>query len=71
MKPNYKLTQSQKALIALYGPMFANTGGNDIIELIERPGVNFQNNFVVASLQVACISQVILLETLAAEGLLK
>jgi len=31
-----KLSEEQKAIVAEYGHMFNNTGGNDIVELIER-----------------------------------
>lgn len=65
-----KLSKEQKALVAEYGHLFSNTGGNDIVELIEREGVNYFNNMIVAELQGCCYSQVILLQQLKKAGLL-
>lgn len=64
------LSDRQKAIIVKYGEYFNNTGGNDIVELIEREGVNYFNNVIVAELQGYCVSQVLLLEHLINEGLL-
>jgi hypothetical protein len=60
----------QKAIVAEYGHLFNSTGGNDIVELIEREGVNYFNNVVVAELQGCCLAQVILLQRLKRAGLL-
>lgn len=53
-----------------YGHLFTNTGGNDPIELIEREGVNYFNNPLVAELQGSCYSQTILLLKLKELGML-
>ena len=65
-----KLSKEQKALVAEYGHLFSNTGGNEIVELIEREGVNYFNNVIVSELQGCCYSQVILLQQLKKAGLL-
>lgn len=65
-----KLTEEQKQLVAQYGHMFHNTGGNDIVELMEREGVTYFANPVVAELQGSCWSQTQLLQRLRAQGLL-
>lgn len=67
-KVNYPLSDEQKALIVEFGAYFTNTGGNEIIELLERPGVNFYNNHVVAALQVSCYSQLLMLQGLRRAG---
>jgi hypothetical protein len=66
-----KLSKEQKSLVKAYGHLFNNTGGNDVVELIERPGVTFANNMVAATLQVCCYAQVLLLQSLKKNGLLK
>jgi len=63
-----KLSEEQKAIVAEYGHMFNNTGGNDIVELIERDDVNYFNNVIVAELQGCCYSQVLLLQALRKAG---
>lgn len=60
-----KLTDEQKALVTSYGHLFNNTGGNDVVELIERKGVTYFNNALVAELQACYQSQLRLLEQLA------
>ena len=65
-----KLTDEQKAIVAEYKHLFNNTGGNDIVELIERDDVNYFNNMVVAELQGCCLSQVCLIQRLKQEGLM-
>ena len=65
-----KLSQEQREIIQEYGHLFVSTGGNDIIELIERVGVNYANSPVVAELQGSCYSQIQLLQKLRAGGLL-
>ena len=65
-----KLTQEQRDIVTKYGYLFVNTGGNDIIELVERDGVNYFNNPVVAELQGSCYSQIQLLLKLRDAGLL-
>lgn len=65
-----KLTEEQKGLVVEFGHLFHNTGGNDIVELMEREGVTYFNNPVVAELQGACWSQTVLLQRLRAQGLL-
>lgn len=66
-----KLSDEQKKLVAQYGHLFENTGGNEIVELVERPGVNYFNNPVVAELQGSCYSQIKLLQQLKQLDLLK
>jgi hypothetical protein len=66
-----KLSKEQKSLVKAYGRLFNNTGGNDIVELIERPDVNYFNNVIVAELQGCCYAQVQLLQSLKKNGLLK
>lgn len=65
-----KLTDVDKALIAKYGHFFTNTGGNDIVELIERTGVNYFNNPVAAELQGSCSAQLWLVRRFIAEGVI-
>ncbi len=65
-----ELSDNQKAIITEYGSLFNNTGGNNIIELIERKGINYFNNCIVAELQGCCYSQTLLLERLRKEGFL-
>lgn len=65
-----KLSDEQKEIVADYGHLFNNTGGNDVLELIEREGVNYFNNPVVAELQGCCLAQVLLIQQLKREGLL-
>ena len=67
--PDKKLTVADKALIKKYGELFNNTGGNDIVELLERTDANLQNNAVVVLLQVACSAQLALLHALKADGI--
>lgn len=64
------LTEEQQELVREYGHLFASTGGNNIIELVEREGVNYFNNPVVAELQGSCYSQILLLQRLKEAGLL-
>lgn len=65
-----QLTDNEKAIVAAYGPMFRNTGGNDIVELIERADLNYFSNAIGASLQASCRSQLHLLQELEEKGLL-
>lgn len=65
-----KLTDVQKQLVNEYGHLFHNTGGNDIVELMEREGVTYFANPVVAELQGACWSQTVLLQRMLEQGLL-
>jgi len=46
-----KLSEEQKVIVKKYGHLFCNTGGNEIVELIEREGVTHFNNAIVAELQ--------------------
>uniref|UniRef100_A0A6H1ZKB7 Uncharacterized protein n=2 Tax=viral metagenome TaxID=1070528 RepID=A0A6H1ZKB7_9ZZZZ len=64
------LSPEQREIALQYGHLFHNSGGNDPIELIEREGVNYFNNPLVAELQGSCWSQVVLLQKLKALGLL-
>jgi hypothetical protein len=66
-----KLTDAEKEIISKYGHLFNNTGGNDIVELIERDGVSYFNNVIVAEMQGCLYSQVCLIKRLIAEGFLK
>ena len=66
-----KLTPKDKKVISKYGKYFHNTGGNEICELIERTGVNYFNNPIVCELQGSAVSQLILLNKLIHDGLLK
>lgn len=65
-----KLTDEQKQLVEEYGHLFHNTGGNDIVELMERDDVTYFANPVVAELQGSCWSQTVLLQRLQGQGLL-
>lgn len=65
-----KLTAEQKELVDEFGHLFHNTGGNDIVELMEREGVTYFANPVVAELQGSCWSQTVLLQRLQELGLL-
>ena len=65
-----KLTDEQKAIVEKYGNLFCNTGGNGIVELIEREGVTYFNNAVVAELQGCCYSQLILIQRLIENGMM-
>ena len=65
-----KMTAEELAVVEQYGHMFVSTGGNDPAELIQREGVNYFNNPLVAELQGACYSQVQLILKLRKEGLL-
>jgi hypothetical protein len=65
-----KLSEKQKELIHRYSAIFSAAGGNDIVELCERKGVNYFNNPVVAEMQGCCWAQVHLLERLVEEGML-
>lgn len=66
-----KLTQEEKEIVKKYGEYFVNTGGNEIVEIIERNGVNYFNNPVAAELQGSCYSQLLLIKRLLKEKLLK
>jgi hypothetical protein len=63
-------TDAQKQIIQQFGPYFYNTGGNDILELVQRTGVTYFNNPVVSELQGCCVSQIFLIQRLLHEGLL-
>ena len=65
-----KLTDKQKKIIDSYGVLFNNTGGNNIIELLEREGITYFNNPILAEIQGCCFSQLRLLETLQENELL-
>jgi hypothetical protein len=66
-----KLTAEQDKIARKYGKYFNNTGGNDVVELAERPGVTFFNNYIVAELQGCMWAQIGLIQTLIKEGLMK
>jgi len=66
-----KLSEKQKAIVKKYGHLFCNTGGNDIVELVEREGVTYFNNAIVAELQGCCYSQVLLIQALIAEKIIR
>jgi hypothetical protein len=65
-----KTTDKQKELIKTYEHLFNNTGGDDVLELLERTDINLQNNVIATILQSCCGSQLKLLETLEQHGLL-
>ena len=65
-----KLSPEQLALVHEYGHLFHNTGGNEVVELMERQGVTYFSNPVVAELQGACWGQLIRLQRLQAAGVL-
>ena len=65
-----KLTEGDLIVIKNYGHLFNSTGGNDIVELIERKGVNYFNNPIVAELQGCCTAQLNLIKKLIAEDYL-
>jgi hypothetical protein len=64
------LNPEQRAIVKKFGHMIVSTGGNDVIELVEREGVNYFNNPLVAELQGSCYSQIQLLMKLQDAGLL-
>jgi len=66
-----KLSKAQKKIVADYGHLFNNTGGNDIVELIERDVVELHALEIAAELQGCCYSQVLLILQLQENGLLK
>jgi hypothetical protein len=59
-----KLTGREKDIVERFGALFTNHGGNDIVDLIEREGVTYFSNPVVAEMQGACFAQVRLLTQL-------
>ena len=65
-----KLTDTQKEFINRWKHLVVNTGGNDVIELAERTGVDIMTNAPVALLQSCVRSQIILLLKLQNEGIL-
>ena len=65
-----KLTDEEREMAQKYGHLFGNTGGNDPLELMEREGVNYFNNPIVAELQGSCYSQTTLLLKLKKQGML-
>jgi hypothetical protein len=65
-----RLTKPQKEIIYKYGHLFNNTGGNDIVTLIENEGVNYFNNVVLSEIQGCCYSQVLLIQRLIKEGII-
>lgn len=65
-----KLTTDERKIAKKFGHMFINTGGNDPIELMEREGVNYFNNPVIAMLQGSCYSQTVLMLKLQRESML-
>lgn len=65
-----KLTAEQREIVKQYGHLFINTGGNDPVELMEREGINYFNNPLVAELQGSCYSQTVLLLKLRELGML-
>lgn len=69
MKGKWKMPQWMKK----YTGLISNTGGNDIEELVNDDGTNSNvfNNAPRALICVAVKSQVSLLETLQAKGMLK
>lgn len=60
-----KLTKEQRSIVTVYGHLFNNTGGNDVLELIEREGVNDINNPLIAELQGCSYAQVLLIQSLS------
>ena len=65
-----ELTDEQKALAREFDAYFSCTGGNDPVELIERKGVTYHNNYIVAELQGATTAQLMMLSRLRQEGIL-
>lgn len=64
-----KLTEEERSVAEEFGHLFVSTGGNDPIELMERDGVNYFNNPLVAELQGSCYSQVQIILKLRKLGL--
>lgn len=62
------LTAEQIALARAFNYYFVNTGGNNVVELIQRRDVSVLTNLPVAMLQVACYSQLQMLEKLRDTG---
>ena len=58
-------------MLKKYGHLIGNTGGNDVQELLERQGVNIQNNAIVTLMKVSVEGQLAMLMCLDKEGLLK
>ena len=65
-----QLTDKQKEILAVYGHMFWNTGGNDLVNLLEREDLNMFSNAIGANIQSSCRAQLVLLEELDRLGLL-
>lgn len=65
-----KLTDTQKEFINRWKYLMVNTGGNDVIELAERAGVDIMTNAPVAVQQSCVRSQIILLLKLQNKGIL-
>lgn len=63
-----ELPQELKELAKEYREFFVNTGGNDVIELIERKDINAFTNLPVAMLHLACYSQLLMLAQLKKSG---
>lgn len=62
-----KLTEEEKRLITEHQEFFVNTGGNDVIELLERK-VDVRINLPVAMMQACCNSQLLMLQLLWKKG---
>lgn len=65
-----RLSDEQKSIVAEFGHLYESTGGNSIVELMEREGVNYFNNPVVAEMQGCCWAQTRLIERLRLDGLM-
>lgn len=66
-----KLTDSQKELIKKYGHLFVNTGGNELVEFLERTDISSYSNIVAFVMQVSCANQLQLLENLIMDNRLE
>jgi len=64
------LTEEDKKIIDKFKHLFNNTGGNDIIQLLERNDIDYFSNVIVAEMQGCCYSQLTLLKTLIQNNLI-
>ena len=70
MKP-IKLTEEEKSLIEEYKNFFNNTGGNDIVDLIEHDDISVRCNPLVAILHCSVYAQLQMLQALKSATLLR
>lgn len=65
-----KLTAEEKRLIRKYGHLFENSGGNDVIQFMERMDINPFNNILAFTMQSCLFAQLTLIQRLINEDLI-